>query len=134
MSLGIVVAEPGTLTDERRGNPLTAGLPQHLGFQGGKSADVAPNALQRAFEVDGPNKVWVTDFTYIRTSEGWLYLTIVLDLFSRQIIGWSIKANARADLVLDTLLMAMWRRKPKSRVLFTLIRSSSTPALTRASY
>jgi len=93
------------------------GYRRHPGFHGGKPAEVAPNTLDREFEVDAPNKAWVTDFTYIRTHEGWLYLTVVLDLFSRQVIGWSMKANARADLVLDALLMAMWRRKPKERVL-----------------
>lgn len=93
------------------------GYGRHPGFHGGRSADVAPNTLDRAFEVDAPNTVWVTDFTYIRTHEGWLYLTVVLDLFSRQVIGWSMKASARSDLVLDALLMALWRRKPKHRVL-----------------
>lgn len=93
------------------------GYKRHPGFKGGKTSHVAPNILERQFEVDEPNKVWVTDFTYVRTHEGWLYLTIVLDLFSRQIIGWSMKNNPRADLVIDALLMAIWRRKPKGRVL-----------------
>jgi putative transposase len=61
--------------------------------------------------------VWVTDFTYIRTYEGWLYLTIVLDLFSRQIIGWTMKNRPTVDLVIDALLMAVWRRKPEAKVL-----------------
>ena len=87
------------------------GYKRHPGFKGGKISHVAPNILERQFEVDEPNKVWVTDFTYVRTYEGWLYLTIVLDLFSRQIIGWSMKNNPRADLVIDALLMAIWRRK-----------------------
>ena len=93
------------------------GYCRHPGFHGGRSAEVAPNTLNREFDVDAPNKTWVTDFTYIRTHEGWLYLTVVLDLFSRQVIGWSMKANARSELVLDALLMAIWRRKPKERVL-----------------
>lgn len=78
---------------------------------------VAPNLLNREFEIDEPNQSWVTDFTYIRTDEGWLYLTIVLDLFSRQVVGWSMKSNPKADLVIDALLMALWRRKPEGRVL-----------------
>jgi putative transposase len=53
----------------------------------------------------------------VRTHEGWLYLTIVLDLFSRQIVGWSMKNNPRSDLVIDALLMALWRRKPEGLVL-----------------
>ena len=93
------------------------GYKRHPGFKGGKVSHVAPNALERQFEVEEPNKVWVTDFTYVRTHEGWLYLTIVLDLFSRQIIGWSMKNNPRSDLVIDALLMAIWRRKPEGRVL-----------------
>lgn len=93
------------------------GYKRHPGFKGGKVSHIAPNTLERQFEIDQPNKVWVTDFTYIRTHEGWLYLTIVLDLFSRQIVGWGMKHNPRADLVIDALLMAVWRRKPKHRVL-----------------
>jgi putative transposase len=93
------------------------GYQRHPGFRGGKPADVAPNTLNREFDVVAPNKVWVTDFTYIRTHEGWLYLTAVIDLFSRQVIGWSMKNNPRADLVIDALMMALWRRKPKASVL-----------------
>jgi putative transposase len=68
--------------------------------------------LDREFEAVEPNRSWVTDFTYVRTHEVWLYLTIVLDLFSRQVVGWSMKSNPKADLVIDALLMALWRRKP----------------------
>jgi putative transposase len=93
------------------------GYKRHPGFKGGKVSHVAPNALDRQFEVDQPNQAWVTDFTYVRTHEGWLYVTIVMDLFSRQVIGWSMKRNPRSDLVLDALLMAVWRRKPDQRVM-----------------
>ena len=70
-----------------------AGLRSQTGYgkrrfkRGGSSSVVAPNHLQRQFDVTEPNKVWVTDITYIRTHEGWLYLAAVLDLFSRQVIG-----------------------------------------------
>ena len=64
-----------------------------------------------------PNKVWVTDITYIRTYEGWLFLAVVLDLFSRQIVGWSMKSQMTSDLAIDALLMAVWRRKPKQEVM-----------------
>jgi len=67
--------------------------------------------------VPAPNISWVTDITYIRTQEGWLYLAVVLDLFSRQIVGWAMKSRMTADLAVDALLMAVWRRKPKQRVL-----------------
>jgi len=93
------------------------GYKRHRGFKGGAINHVAPNTLDRQFQVNQPNQSWVTGFTYIRTHEGWLYLTIVLDLFSRQIIGWSMKNNPRADLVIDALLMALWRRKPETKVL-----------------
>ena len=93
------------------------GYKRHKGFASGALSHVAPNKLDREFTVDKPNMSWVTDFTYIRTHEGWLYLTVVIDLFSRQVIGWSMKNNPKADLVIDALLMAIWRRKPSSRVL-----------------
>lgn len=93
------------------------GYKRHRGFTGGGISHIVPNTLDRQFQVNQPNQVWVTDFTYIRTHEGWLYLTIVLDLFSRQVIGWSMKNNPRADLVIDALLMAVWRRKPEKKVL-----------------
>ena len=64
-----------------------------------------------------PNKVWVTDITYTRTYEGWLYLAVVLDLFSRQAVGWSMKPQMTSDLAVDELLMALWRRKPKQMVM-----------------
>ena len=78
---------------------------------------LVPNHLQREFTVDHPNHVWVTDFTYIRTYQGWLYLAAVMDLFSRKIVGWSMKGRMTRDRVLDAILMAVWRRNPKSKVL-----------------
>ena len=67
--------------------------------------------------MDAPDKAWVTDITYIRTWQGWLYLAAVLDLYSRKVVGWSMKATLSRELVLDTLLAAVWRRKPASQVL-----------------
>ncbi|GFM92450.1 transposase [Pseudomonas cichorii] len=84
---------------------------------GGKPAVVSPNLLKRQFDLVEPNKVWVTDITYIRTYEGWLYLAVVLDLFSRQVVGWSMKSQMTSDLAIDALLMAVWRRKPKQEVM-----------------
>lgn len=78
---------------------------------------IAPNHLQQAFTVDAPNKVWVTDITYIRTWQGWLYLAVVLDLYARKVVGWSMKPTLNRELALDALLMAVWRRKPDGRVL-----------------
>ena len=78
---------------------------------------IAPNRLQRQFTVDRPDYAWVTDLTYIRTWEGWLYLAAVMDLHSRMIIGWSMQPTLARDLVLDALLMAVWRRKPRQPVI-----------------
>ena len=93
------------------------GYKRNPSFGGGDVSHTAPNTLNRGFDVAEPNKVWVTDFTYIRTHEGWLYLTVVIDLFSRQVVGWTMKSTARADLVIDALLMAVWRRNPTEKVL-----------------
>ena len=71
-------------------------------------SQVFPNLLKRQFDVVDPNKVWVTDITYIRTYEGWLYLAMVLDLFYRQVVGWSMKPQMTRDLAIDALLMAVW--------------------------
>ena len=83
----------------------------------GESAAVAPNLLNQDFDVDEPNQAWVTDITYVKTAEGWLFLAIVLDLFSRQVIGWSMSERINTDLVLDALVMACWRRRPKREVI-----------------
>jgi putative transposase len=82
-----------------------------------KPAVTAPNRLQRQFSRDRPDQAWVTDITYIRTYEGWLYLAVVMDLYSRKIIGWSMKATLAKEIVLDALLMAVWRRKPQHDVM-----------------
>jgi putative transposase len=74
---------------------------------------LTPNTLQRGFTVSRPNTAWVTDITYVRTWEGWLYLAVVMDLYSRRIVGWSTKPTLAQDLVLDALLMAVRRRKPQ---------------------
>ena len=83
----------------------------------GRPSILAPNTLNRAFKVSTPDTVWVTDITYIRTWQGWLYLAVVLDLFSRRVVGWSMKPTLAREIVLDALMMAVWRRKPRSRVL-----------------
>ena len=73
---------------------------------------VAPNIVNRQFDPDRPNQVWVTDITMIRTDEGWLYVCVVIDLFSRAVVGWSMQSRVHADLMLKALLMTVWRRKP----------------------
>ena len=83
----------------------------------GRPSIVNPNRLNREFTVDAPDRAWVTDITYIRTWQGWLYLAVVMDLHARKIVGWSMKPTLARELVLDALLMAVWRRKPQHRVL-----------------
>ena len=73
---------------------------------------VAPNVLDRNFTPTAPNQAWSADLTYVWTDEGWLYLAVVLDLFNREIVGWSIKPRMTADIVTDELTMAWFRRKP----------------------
>jgi putative transposase len=79
----------------------------------GHTSLLTPNMLQRGFTVHRPNTAWVTDITYVRTWEGWLYLAVVIDLYSRRIVGWSTKPAMAQELVLDAILMAVRRRKPK---------------------
>lgn len=99
-----------------------AGLKAQVGYKkprykGGRPAILADNHLNQEFDTQAPNQAWVTDITYIRTYEGWLYLAVVIDLFSRQIVGWSMLPEMHTDLVLNALLMAVWRRKPEGEVL-----------------
>lgn len=78
-----------------------------------KPAVLIPNLLKRQFTVTKPNRVWVTDITYIRTWQGWLYLAVVMDLYSRRIVGWATRATIHRELVLDAVLMAVRRRRPR---------------------
>ena len=78
------------------------------------SLPVAPNLLEQNFTADAPDQKWVSDITYIWTEEGWLYLAVVLELYSRRVIGWAIAERMTATLVCDALIMALWRhRMPK---------------------
>ena len=73
--------------------------------------------LVRQFDVSAPDKVWVTDITYIRTQKGFAYLAVVTDLFSRRVVGWSMQSRQTTDVVHHALLLVTWRRKPKAEVL-----------------
>ena len=100
----------------------TEGLRAQVGYRkprhrGGEAHVVVPNKLQRQFDPVGPDMAWVTDITHIRTHEGWLYLAVVVDLYSRMVIGWSMQSQITRDIVLNALLMAVWRRSPKQKVL-----------------
>ncbi len=91
-----------------RARPRRRGLPADNGER--KADAIAPNLLDRQFEAGGPNRKWVVDFTDIWTAEGWLYVAAVIDLFSRRVVGWSMKAEMTAQLVADALVLAIWRR------------------------
>ena len=84
---------------------------------GGKTANVADNLLDRNFNPDMPNTSWVSDITYVRTYEDFLYVATVLDLFSRRIVGWAMDKNIDRHLVINALLMAVWRWQPAEKVL-----------------
>ncbi len=86
----------------RRARPVDTGR-RNLGA-------LAPNILDRQFTASAPNQKWVADFTFVWTAEGWLYVAVVLDLYSRRIVGWSMQPTMRAQLVTDALTMAVWRR------------------------
>ena len=89
-----------------RARPRRRGLPQDRG----ERSAVAGNVLDRQFQADAPNQKWVADFTYLWTAEGWLYVAVVLDLYSRRVVGWSMQAGMTSQLVADALMMAVWRR------------------------
>jgi putative transposase len=79
-------------------------------YKAGKPATAAPNRLRQVFVASAPDEVWVTDITKIYTHEGWLYLAVVIDLYSRAVVGPSMQGHIRTKLVLDAMLMAKWRR------------------------
>jgi putative transposase len=83
----------------------------------GKRSVIAPNLLDRQFTASAPNQKWVADFTYVATGEGWLFLAVVLDLYSRMVVGWSMQKDMSTQLVTDAMTMALWRRRPATAAL-----------------
>jgi putative transposase len=83
----------------------------------GKPAMLTPNVLQRHFSPTTPNSAWATDITYIRTWQGWLYLAVVIDLFSRKVVGWAAGSTIHRELVLDALASAVKRRRPRGTII-----------------
>jgi putative transposase len=81
-----------------------------------KEARPAPDLVDRNFTASGPNQLWIADITYIPTATGFLYLAVVLDVWSRKVVGWSMANHLRAELVLDALEMAVSQRRPKDVV------------------
>ncbi len=91
-----------------RARPRRRRLPSDNGKR--PTTELAANLLDRQFEAAAPNRKWVADFTYIWTAEGWLYVAVVIDLYSRRVIGWSMSAGMAAELATNALMMAVWRR------------------------
>jgi len=91
-----------------RARPRRRGLPKDRGER--HPGSMPPNILDRQFAASGPNRKWVADFTYVWTAEGWLHVAVVIDLFSRRVVGWSMSSSMTAQLVTDALVMAIWRR------------------------
>ena len=89
-----------------RARPRRRGLPQDRGSR----SVIADNVLDRQFQAEAPNQKWLADFTYIWTAEGWLYVAVVLDLYARRVVGWSMQESMTSQLVADALMMAVWRR------------------------
>lgn len=90
----------------------------------GHGLPVSPNLLERRFDVGEPNRVWSGDITYVWTDEGWLYLAVVIDLFSRQVVGFSMGERMTRALVIDALRMAWFRRRPAPGMIFHSDRGS----------
>jgi putative transposase len=72
----------------------------------------APDLVERNFAASAPNRLWTADITYVNTDEGFLYLAFILDAYSRRLVGWAMEPHLRAELVIDALQMAIWRRRP----------------------
>jgi putative transposase len=117
-----------------------AGIKAQIGYKrrpgtyGGRPSVVVDNTLDRQFDVRAPDRVWVTDITYIRTCEGFTYLAVVIDLYSRRVIGWSMQSRQTTDVVLQALLMALLRRKPKNKVLVHSDQGSQFTSMDWASF
>jgi putative transposase len=117
-----------------------AGIKAQIGYKrrpgkyGGKPSVIVDNTLNRRFDVDAPDQFWVADITYIKTYEGFSYLAVVIDLFSRRVVGWAMQSRQPTDLVLQALLMAVWRRKPTGKVLIHSDQGSQFTSLEWASF
>lgn len=117
-----------------------AGIKAQIGYKrrpgtyGGKPSVVVDNTLDRQFDVSAPNTIWVTDITYIKTYEGFAYLGVVIDLYSRRVVGWSMQGRQTTDVALQALLSAVWRRKPKNKVLIHSDQGSQFTSMDWASF
>ena len=117
-----------------------AGIKAQIGYKrrpgkyGSKPSIAVDNTLDRQFNVAAPDTVWVTDITYIKTYEGFAYLAVVIDLYSRRVVGWSMQGRQTTDVALQALLSAVWRRKPKNKVLIHSDQGSQFTSMDWASF
>jgi putative transposase len=117
-----------------------AGIRAQIGYKrrpgvcGGRPSVAIDNTLDRQFNVAAPDQAWVTDITYIKTCEGFAYLAVVLDLYSRRVIGWSMQSRQTTEVVLQALHMAVWRRRPKDKVLIHSDQGSQFTSMEWASF
>lgn len=109
--------------------PRRRGLPKDAGHR----SAIAANVIDRQVKADAPKQKWIADFTYIWTAEGWLYAAVVLDLYSRRVVGSSMQASMTSQLVADALMMAMWRRGQPVAVLHHSDQGGHSPASTSRS-
>jgi putative transposase len=110
------------------------GYKRRPGIYGGRPSVVIDNTLDRQFNVEAPDVAWVTDITYIKTLEGFAYLAVVIDLFSRRVIGWSLQSRQTTEAALQAVHMAVWRRRPKNRVLIHSDQGSQFTSMEWASF
>ena len=117
-----------------------AGIRAQIGYKhrpgkyGGKPSVIINNTLDRQFNVSEPDRFWVTDITYIKTFEGFSYLAVVIDLYSRRVVGWSMQNRQITELVLQALMMAVWRRKPTNKVVIHSDQGSQFTSIEWASF
>ncbi len=112
-----MLEEHGGQADASGGDPLESSAPVRRAYDRQPSHPIAPNRLNRQFRQGEPNRVWVADITYIATDEGWLYLAVVLDLYSRRVVGWATSDSLAAELSCQALRMAVRERSPIGGVL-----------------
>lgn len=128
--------------DVRVGRKRVARLMRELGIQGvsrrgkkprttvqAEKAPPAPDLVERRFVADRPNALWLADITYVETVQGYLFLAVVMDMFSRKIVGWSMRDDLKADLVVDALAMAVARRRPPAGLVHHSDRGSQYTSL-----
>lgn len=130
------IARTGGVEDRPVARCTVARLMKSVGLQGisrlktprttipGKGSDTRPDLVKRAFVADAVNRLWVADITYIRTFSGWVYAALVMDVFSRRIVGWQLSTSLHTDLALDALNMGLWTRAKDGHDVSELIHHS----------